>query len=310
MLALLTGVPAARGAVLDLTVSDVTTRAAALVWASDEPVLAASVRVFTSAGGGGEITGTVVVTLVSPAAALARGVVKVDVAGLAADTSVFMQAVTTTAGGTVLTPTAPPFVEVHTAAQTTKANAANEPIVNDLLLHDLLDPDGDTPADGTLLLVEVPGIAAHPVSAFAGNGFPVPSAVVDLNNVYSAPPGTSAEVPAGTVLRLTEFRGRACAGLANHRQLRFRRAPEHEEAVAIGAPITELEPPAPCFFADTVCDATVNVLDVQRVLNAFNRVRPSCAFHPDLDIVADGVINVLDTQSVLNRFGQSAPFPP
>ncbi len=54
----------------------------------------------------------------------------------------------------------------------------------------------------------------------------------------------------------------------------------------------------------------ISHLDVQRVLNLFNRVIGECEFNDDLDVVDDDVINVLDVQAVLNRFGESAPFSP
>jgi hypothetical protein len=74
--------------------------------------------------------------------------------------------------------------------------------------------------------------------------------------------------------------------------------------------VTELKAPSECFFADTVCDDMVNTADAQRVLDIFSRTQGQCGFNSDLDIVADHTINILDVQSVLNRSGQSAPFPP
>lgn len=300
------------GAVSDITVTDVSTRAFAVVWASDEAVTGASVRVFQDAGGTAEITGSFERRLVSAAfpPALERGVVKVDVTGLVPDTTVFVQTVTTGAGGTVQAPSGPPFIAVRTAVGTTKVNAANQLIVNDLIVQDVVAPDGVSPVDGTLLVVDAPGRAAHPISAFVGEGFASPAAVVDLSNLFDATTRTSLEVASGTTLTLSEFRGLTCPMLVDHRQLHFRRAPEHSEIGATGVALTQLETAAACFFADTVCDDAVNVLDVQRVLNTFNRASGVCAFNPDLDLVADDVINVLDVQSVLNRFGETAPFTP
>lgn len=126
----------AAAAVFDLTIADVTTRAFSVVWVSDEPVTDATVRVFRDAGGMTNITSALAVTLVSAAfsPALAQGIVKVGVTGLTAGTSVFVQTQTTGTSGTVLFPAVPPFLEVHTATKTTKANALGQPIVNDLIL--------------------------------------------------------------------------------------------------------------------------------------------------------------------------------
>ena len=119
-----------------------------------------------------------------------------------------------------------------------------------------------------------------------------------------------AEVPVGEVLELTELRGLICPGLTNHRSLRFRHAPEHEEVATIGRAISELESATPCFFADTDCNGAVNILDAQRVLNIWATQSTECLFNPDLDISPDQAINILDFQGVLNRFGETAPFDP
>ena len=307
--------------VSDVTVADVTTRAFSVVWVSSEPVTSATVRVFSDAGGTQEITSTLAVSLVSASfpPALTQGIVKVAVAGLSPNTDVFVQTLTTGSGGTVSFPAGPPLLQVHTATKTMKVNASNQPIVNDLIQHELFSPDGVTPTAGTLLVVAVPNLGAHPLTAFVGEGVPAPAAVVDLNNLFSAASGVNAEVPVDQVLTVTEFRGLLCPGLADHKLFRFRRAPA---AGTGGVPppgplpapepprVTELKSPSECFFADTVCDDTVNILDAQRVLNVFSRTKGQCAFNSDLDIVADNVINILDVQSVLNRFGQSAPFSP
>jgi hypothetical protein len=270
-------------------------------------VTAATVHVFDDAGGTTPTPGTSQ-TLVSQAfpPALDLGIVKVQVTGLSADTCVFVQ--TETDG--VFEPAAPPFSQVCTAAATTKSNASDQVIANDLLRHEVFAPDGVTPAAGALILVSLPGVGAHPLSAFVGEGFAAPAAVVDLNNLFAGASAASADVTGGEDVEIVEFRGLLCPGLVDHKLLRLRRAPPHEEIAGIGRRLSQLEAPAPCFFADTVCDGTVNILDVQRVLNIFNAAGGSCAFNPDLDIVADETINILDVQSVLNRLGESEPFTP
>ena len=89
-------IPASLAAVSDIEPADVTTRAFSIVWASDEPVTGATVRVFAEADGTTELTGGLSVVLLSPAAALTNGVVKVDVRGVAADTCFYYQTDTTT----------------------------------------------------------------------------------------------------------------------------------------------------------------------------------------------------------------------
>jgi hypothetical protein len=131
-------------AVFHITIADVTTRAFSVDWVSNEPVTTVTVRVFSDAHGATEITSNLSVTLVSTLfpPALEQGIVKVSVTSLPADTSVFVQTVITSANGTVAAPTAPPFLEGHTAAKTVKTNARYEPIVNDRILHRVFLPTG------------------------------------------------------------------------------------------------------------------------------------------------------------------------
>lgn len=110
-------VPArASATVTDITVSDVTTRAFALVWISDQVVLDASVRVFAEPAGTTDLTAGLSQTLISGSfpPALDQGIVKVSVEGLSAATCVYAQTETQIAAGTVLSPAGPPFIEICT----------------------------------------------------------------------------------------------------------------------------------------------------------------------------------------------------
>ena len=80
-----------------VTITDVTTRAFAVVWVSDQPILAGTtVRVFNDVDGFDEITSSLTVTLlrVDEPPAMVSGIAKVDVVGLAADTTVYVQTIT------------------------------------------------------------------------------------------------------------------------------------------------------------------------------------------------------------------------
>lgn len=291
-----------------MTPTDVATRVFSIVWASDQPVTSATVRVYADANGVTELTGGLVVTLASLASppALARGIVKVDVAGLAPDTCYYVQ--TSTIGtSTVTWPAAPPFTEVCTAIATNAVNASEKPAANDLIALNLFAPDGVTAGTGTLLVVSLPGVASYPVTSFAGQGVEAPATLIDLSRFFEITTRTSLEPAPGTRMVMTQFRGQLCPGLMDHKLTRYRRVPAHLEADILGTPISEVEAGDACFFADTLCDGVIDGLDAQRVLAAFGGVPGACTFNPDLDIVADAVIDVLDLQSVLNRFGQSAP---
>jgi hypothetical protein len=292
--------------VFDTTISDVTTRAFSVVWASDEPVTSATVWVYDDANGSSDITGGLTTTLQSDG--LTNGLVKVDVRAIPPGTCVYIQT-ETTASGVILEPAAPPFTEVCTTVETTKANALGEVITNDIVRHDILLPGGGA-AMGALALMSVPSVGGHAVSSFAGQGYALPTATADLNNLFEAGSGRSAQTAADDVIRIVEMRGLACPNLQDHVLVRYRRVPPHDEVVAVGTPLIELETPGQCFFADALCDDRIDILDVQRVLNVFGSSSGECAFNDDLDLVADGTINILDAQGVLNRFGQTAPFPP
>ena len=126
---------------------------------------------------------------------------------------------------------------------------------------------------------------------------------LDFNNLYDAV-GLSTAIPEDTVLRIREIYGLDCGTADAGWLVRFRRAALPQSP---GIPLQYTESNA-CFFADTLCDGAVDVLDFQFLLNAFNQITGNCGFHPDFDIVNDGSIDVLDMQSLLNRFGETEPF--
>lgn len=62
------------------------------------------------------------------------------------------------------------------------------------------------------------------------------------------------------------------------------------------------------FFADLVCDDSVDTTDVQVLLDSFRTTQGECAFNPDVDVALSGTIDATDLQRLLNRFGAVAPF--
>ena len=299
--------PVAVSDVTDVTPVDVTTRAFSVVWASDDPLTSIGLRIFADAAGTTELTGSLALVPSSSVASMAAGIAKVDVLGLQANSCYYFQTESVGAA-TVQSPLAPPFTEVCTATATRKATASETAIVNDLIAVDLFLQDGATASDGGLMLLEIPSVAAYPISAFIGEGVPSPGAAVDLGNLFAASNGESAELATDDVMRIRQFRGLNCPDLERHQLVQYRRVPAHDELPALGETIVELESGSACFFADTECDDTIDILDAQRVLNSFASQLGDCSFNDDLDLVTDQVINILDVQSVLNRFGESAPF--
>jgi len=309
LLFVLPGGAQAQPAVSGLTPSDVTPKAFSLVWVADEPVTAATVRAFAEPEGTTDLTDTLTQELVSSEhpPALDLGLVKVDVHGAAPSTCFYVQAQTQAASGIAFTPEAPPFPEVCTQARTRRDDVFGQPVTNDLLRHELSIPDGTAPATGALVLLEPTDVASAPISAFVGEGFAAGQAVLNLNAVFASATQETTPLAAGTPVRLRELRGTLCPNPGDQARTRYRRLPDHEEVATIGAPISQVEPPEACFFADTDCSGTVEEADGERVLDGFDAFLGECRFNPDLDTVADDGIDVLDLQRVLNRVGQPAP---
>ena len=305
-IALLIASSNAIAAVFETTPTDVTTRAFSVVWVSDEPVTSATIKVYSDINGLVDITSTLSITTNSSSfpPAHAQGIVKVTATGLSSGTSYFVQSETVSTSGVFQYPATAPLLEIHTATEATKISTTNQPITNDLLINQITYPDGVTPAPGTLLLMEVEGLSAYPLTAFVGEGgFVAPQVVIDTNNFYGTD-GRSLELQTDDVLKVTALRGLICNTEFNRQKVfGFRRTPEHTESPAI----TELETPFNCYVSDTVCDNTVNILDVQFVLNSFDKDAGTCGYNANADTINDGQINILDVQRVLNDFGSTVP---
>lgn len=297
----------AYAAVFDIQPTDVTTRAASVVWVSDEPVLSANVRVFSDINGTTEITSSLTLAVVSAQFPPAHdnGIVKVDIIGLSPNTPVYIQTETTTVLGLIQEPAMGPFIEIVSATETIKANTSNQPIVNDLIRHQLFAPDNVTAAAGTLILLKANGVSTYPISAFMNEGgFQAPDAIVDMNNLFDTT-GKSVEILADQVIEITHYRGILCASDMSRQALGVRRrAPTHTEIPSI----TELEDPVQCFFANLDCNDVIDIVDVQALLNVWGTTLGECRFNPHFDINADGQINIIDFQAILNQWSKTRPF--
>ncbi|MCP5443671.1 MAG: hypothetical protein H6968_11610 [Chromatiaceae bacterium] len=297
----------AHAAVRDTIITDVSTRAFSVVWVSDAAVTDATVRVFADAAGDFEITSSlnVVVESASIASAHSLGIVKVDVQGLQADTTYYVETET----NTLVFPAADdPLLDVTTAATTTVSNPDGTPITNDLIVHEIFEPDGVTPADGALLVLQIPSISQYPLTAFVADGIETPGAMVDLSNIVSDATGTNAQVTGDTVIQINEYRGAICASLDDQKLLRLRRAPTHEETPSI----SEAEISAPCFSpfglaADFNCDARIGAGDLNLFLSKYGlsstEAEPDCRFNEDYDLNADRRVGAGDLNLFLSVFG-------
>lgn len=307
--------------VADVVISDVTTRAFSVVWSSSEAVQLTSsiddsfttVQVFTASDGTGDISENLVLKLESDDVALMQGIVKFDVVDddvddvieLRPDTTFYLRTTTVGGSGTVVFPAdGDDLLEVRTAMTTRKGDDDGNPIVNDVIYHEILDPDGTTPGDGSLLMVRVPSISAYPLTAFVADGFASPGTAVDMNNIFDDVTGESARVPAGAVVEIIEYRGLSCPGAANQRVRKLRRVPAEDG----GPAITELKEADECFApsgvsADFDCDGRIGGVDFTRFLANFALQAPDCRFNNDYDLDDDGRVGGVDFTRLLSVFG-------
>ena len=216
------GVPS----VTDIMATDVTTRSFSVVWASSEPSypdlyvyddpdgLAPTVNAVTTPqpveSGSGAIA-----TLAED-----NGVMKVRVTGLLPNTTYYFQTVTTSKStiDTTVYPDLAPFTSVTTEAMTVRNKSSGEDVVpfsNDLVIEECYLYDGETPAEGTLLVASLEG-GDYPVTVFVGDGIDPPNALIDLNNIFSRNSNESLDVTQGKNLTLLNFGGMLGNSIITH----------------------------------------------------------------------------------------------
>lgn len=189
-------------AISNEAVSDITSAGFSVIWNTNEAATA-SIEVFSDPGG----TTPVATAVITPhptdnesgavrEAAEDIGVMKVGVANLDPDTTYYYRTVSTSKGD--FTSTTGPLNSAHTATMPLLAAlSVLTPVSNPLIKFDIYLPDGTTPADGGMLIVDIPG-AASPVTAFAGgSGAGSPTAIVDLNNLFDDTTGNTLTLAGG-----------------------------------------------------------------------------------------------------------------
>lgn len=198
-------------------VTDVTTVSFSVIWAANEPCTA-GLEIYEDDTGAIPVAGAVLTPhpVVSGnddirEAAQESGVMKVRVTGLEADTTYFFRTLTTSKSTADLTyhPLSAPLLEVTTAVKVVRSviSGGNEiSFSNDVIIEPCYLEDGTTPAEGSLLVATMEG-AAHPLTAFVGDGVDLPNALIDLNNAFSRETGESLDLDQGENLTLLNFRG-------------------------------------------------------------------------------------------------------
>jgi hypothetical protein len=301
------GFPAVSSAeVARVIVADPAAASFAVVVIADTPVLDATIRVFSDAEGTTEITSQVESRLTSAdqPGMHARGIARFDLEDLSALTNYYVRLEVSQATGTITWPTDNSLLAVRTAATSRPVSASGQLDLNETLRHRVYRPTALAGGDDVLVTVSVPGADSATLAEFSTQQATTPAAYFELSNLTAAN-GNRLTVAPGAVLAVQEYHGLACGTSEQSGITRFRRGPVQ---TAAGQPLALRDAPA-CFAADTYCDGTVDVLDVQFLLNAWSRNAGDCGFNPDLDLVGDGTVDVLDLQSLLNQFGHSEPFP-
>lgn len=200
-------------------VTDVTTRSFSVIWAASE-ASTAGLEVYDDQDGTVVAAGAVITPHpigsgdeAIKTAAEDNGVMKVMVTGLEPDTAYYFMTITTSKSSpdTTYDPNAAPFTPVVTESETVRTYESGEdvlPFSNDLIIEPCYLDDGETFAEGTLLLATLEG-GSYPVTAFVGDGVDLPNAVIDLNNVFSREAHENLDLSQGENLTLLNFRGLA-----------------------------------------------------------------------------------------------------
>jgi hypothetical protein len=294
----------AHAVISKVIVADVTPASLAVVAMGDAPVVNATVRVFSDSAGTHEITSQIapIVASAGRPGLHARGIVRVDLEDLAAETQYYLRVEIEQTTGLTTYPADGTLLSVRTAADSSPVANTGLLDLNETLRHRVYRPTLLTSEDDILVTVASSQPASAPLAEFSSARAAAPAAYFELSNLNSTS-GARISLAPGTVLTLHEYAGLTCGTDAQNEVVRFRKASERT------VPGRALEPrdAQACFASDTNCDGVVDVLDVQFLLNTWARHAGDCGFNPDLDLVTDGAVDVLDLQSLLNHFGENAP---
>lgn len=262
-----------------------------LVVATDAPVVAATLNVYSDPDALSDITGTLLVGNAKGfgQSQLDAGFVGMSVKGAAPQTIYYARLTLDFGAGPVDFPSTTPLPAVVTSKPLAAREAGGL-----LLFNALATAAASAPSSVSFLTLTT---APYALSSFTEAGLHA----YNLNNLKDLA-GDTLTVATGATVTLQEWLGASCPtrpGVA-----RVRRVPD----ASGGGPGLRFTALTRCFFADGNCDDTVDVLDLQYLLGFFPSAATACGFNADLDADTDGEINVLDLQALLNRFGDVAPF--
>lgn len=295
--------------IYNISFSDVTPRAFSVVWVSSEAVDSAKLHVYADSQGQYEITNNLTISTVSPLDALQRGIVKIDVKGLLADTDYFVAGETFSKSGNSSTfPEADIYSRVHTTLETTRIGDDGKPIANDLIKQTVFEPDGVSAAPGVLVFFSIPGKSIYPVSSFAVQEQSSSTVLVDLNNLYSKSTLKSLNLVGGESVEISQLDGLSCE--ANTQiPLKVRRLAKQFD----NPPLAKIEALESCFSpegkgSDFNCDGNIGFGDFNLFIGKFGSSKtsqsPNCSFNIDFDLNNDKIVDFGDFNLFLSVFGK------
>lgn len=286
-------------------VCDVTPNSFALVWQTD---LAADpeLELYQDAAMSQRITEGLQITAMPdlpPAVATAaksKGIMKIRVSGLAANSTVYARAVTRDPAN-VANAGYSPLQLVTTTLEARPYTVAGDgslpPLMNSMLAVKVyIRPNDPTeiPGQGELVVLET-AAAAWPLSAFVGTGAVSSEGMLDLNNLFGKDL-YSLDVKGGEKAQLRIYRGNTLASLYH-----YRRFPAKGDGALVGTPIKG-------FFADINLDGQVDEQDLAEFRKYFRTVPQDAAYNPDFDFVEgpDGKVDMQDFVKFAREYGRSA----
>lgn len=267
---------------VSVRVTDVTPTSFAVVWLTDVAAYP-EVEVYADASMAVNLAESAVMTAMPDApsavamAAVQKGIMKVRVSGLAADTAYYVRTMTrdpanvssTSYSSLMQVTTAAAVVPYHEAGDGTLTSLAN----NLLTFRVFIRPadSSELPGMGDLILLESDP-ALYPVSAFVGEGSVAPEGVVDLNNLFDLG-GSSLDVLGGERMAMRIYRGGTLSTL-----LHYRRFPADSGVVAAGEPVRG-------FWADLNLDGNVDKLDFDLFRSHYPSTADDGNFNPDVNFI-------------------------
>jgi hypothetical protein len=292
---------------VSVRITDVTPSSFSVVWLTNVPAQP-TVQVFSDASGNDDISTEVGIQPMPDmidsvaAAAKMKGVMKVRVSGLTANTVYAVRTVsvdpsqTESIGYSALqTVTTAERVDAHR----TTADGTLEPRNNDLLTFSIYIRPGHLPQSGELILLES-DTGSYPVSAFVGQDIAAPEGLIDLNNLFDFD-GISLDVIADENATLRIYRGGTLSTL-----LHYRTFAENSSLVNVTQPVRG-------FFEDVNLDGRIDAADFALFKEQYRQVADGSLFNPDFNFITveqgvitnEDVIDARDFASFATQYGRT-----